>query len=366
MINNCGDFGKFIYSNLPNPLKFIIIFIYGKILHYINERQKLIKEPAVWAFYDLSINAPGYDIVRFLMLSEIDRIKQNLHAINVVILPDHDNFQGWYKGYTNQSDEFLQWRIRQIVIPCCNLLPSVKQIYLCSSRGEAYTLEKKTAHNIFPEGYSVIKPVGVTINFYSRNNDEEIKFKPSIIPSDTASIFIKEWISLHCEGKKVVTVTLRESTCDPIRNSNLIEWGKFIESLDKNEYFPVILRDTEKAFSSVPNCLRGGIVFNEPCFNVELRAALYEQSYLNLSVGNGPILLMMSNKFVRFLLFLLQRDESIVASKAAFNSIGLTPGKQLPICTEFQKLIWEDDYYEIIQREFINMVVSIESSQKEQ
>lgn len=349
------------YSCLPKVCKFLVQRILGKIKLNQEKKRNLSRIPAIWAFYDLSVNAPGYDIVRFLILAEIQRIKLNIDSIYVVIIPSRNEFDDWYRSYSNQSDNFLRWRVRQIVIPCCYLLPSVKQIYSCASRGEANIIQKNAKSVIFPYEYSIKKPIALTENLYLRDIKDEIRFNPTISPSEISVRFIQEWIRKNCDGKKLITITLRESTCDPIRNSNLSEWKMFIDSLDEKIYFPLVLRDTEKSFTPELEILEGCNFFSDPCFNVELRAALYDQSYLNMTVQNGPILLMMCNKSARFLLFILHKEDSPVANMSAFESIGLTPGKQLPYLTAYQKIVWEDDQYEIIQREFNAMVGKIES-----
>jgi hypothetical protein len=105
---------------------------------------------------------------------------------------------------------------------------------------------------VFPEKYTVGFPLKKT---YSHRFVAEAKARGAMIPSlrarPQALRYIDDWIQANCSGRKVVTVTLREASWQQYRNSALGEWGRFIGSLDRDAYCPVVLRDIETESRSV-------------------------------------------------------------------------------------------------------------------
>jgi hypothetical protein len=183
---------------------------------------------------------------------------------------------------------------------------------------------------------------------------------PSIHATTKSKEYIKHWIKTNAGNKKVITISLREYDSLPARNSSLKDWAKFATGLNKDIYYPVILRDTEKDFDPVPEELEGLTIFHEAVWNVELRVALYELSYLNMCVNNGPAALLYYHKNTRYLLLKFVVPSVYGCSEEYFTSKGLRTGKSFPWATPLQKIVWEDDTYEVIKREFESMCKLIE------
>ena len=163
-------------------------------------------------------------------------------------------------------------------------------------------------------------------------------------------------------NKKIIAITLRESTYETARNSNLNEWSKFIQALDKNIYFPVILRDLEKDMLEISPILGDVTVFHAPVWNIEIRAAFYEKSYLNMMVNNGPAIVAYANEKTRLLLFKMVTEKYGATNELFFKSIGMPIGTQPKFFTRYQKIVWKDDDYEVLQQEFNEMCNLIESN----
>lgn len=157
-----------------------------------------------------------------------------------------------------------------------------------------------------------------------------------------------------------MTITLREASYEIKRNSNIQDWMKFVRSLDQNIYFPVIIRDTEKAFQPAPSEMAGLTLFYEASWNIEIRAALYQMSYLNLFSSGGPTRLAWFNNKSRCLIFKLIIDSVEITTEKHLDFVGLTVGKQPLYFSTFQKLVWDDDNYEVIKKEFDEMCKKIE------
>ena len=90
--------------------------------------------------------------------------------------------------------------------------------------------------------------------------------------------------------------------------------------------------------------------------------ALYESSYLNLGVNNGPMFLCMLNARTRLLIFKILTPSVPQTTEELMSKLGYEIGGQLPFATQFQRLVWQDDTLETIEREFYALVAKIEKA----
>jgi hypothetical protein len=91
--------------------------------------------------------------------------------------------------------------------------------------------------------------------------------------------------------------------------------------------------------------------------------ALYEKSYLNLFVNNGPAVLCTLDTRTRYIIFKYLMEECASTTESFIQKFqGLKFGDQWPGATPFQRLVWGNDDYEHIQREFVQMCDRIEAS----
>ncbi len=144
----------------------------------------------------------------------------------------------------------------------------------------------------------------------------------------------------------------------PERNSNIEAWAAFANKLDKKEFFVIIVPDTEKAFHRLPKPLQGFASFETACWNIAIRAALYELAYLNLSVNTGPMSLCWLNARCRSITFKISAKSPTPFPGTIENmrKNGFQPNKPPVFANKFQRWIWEDDDEEVISREFNSML----------
>jgi hypothetical protein len=346
-------------------LKFInIFFIYEKILINFNKNKNVPSE-ILYAFYDLSVSPSTFDIIKFLLLSESYRVELGCGKMHIVIVPGNDNGFRREKN-KNYSFEHNKWRLRNLLEPCCWLIPSVCGVTILALRSEARMIKSMAGINIYPKNYSIYLPE-------SRYGlDDIISFAtkgaqiPSIRPTPEAIEFVTDWIKNKIGTRKVITITLRECSYETDRNSNIVEWSKFIKNLNQKEFCPVILRDIEKYSIPVPIELKDAVLFSEAIWNIELRAAIYELSYINLFVNCGPLALCIYNKFACSLRFKMLVPSSSSASELFFYSSGLKPGSQMRFLSPFHRIVWQEDKYEVIAGEFRKMCKKIEQHENDQ
>lgn len=309
------------------------------------------------AFYDLQLATVSFDVIAFIALAQISAVQQDCSTIHVVFVPGpNDGFRDDDVSYP--VSEKIR-RLHAILVPCCALLDATVTMTVCSHRREAEDITA-TAHGpVFPEGYAVSKPraefliSGVTT---AAVLGETI---PSLRASDYAKDFAGRWLEEHSDGKRPVVITLREAQHASVRNSNVDAWIKFARHLKADGYFPVFVRDTQMAVQKIPPAFTGLTICEFAPIDIDLRLALYELAYLNLFVPNGPGQLCWFDRNVRFLMFKLIVEDVEATSSVYHTSMGFELGGQFSFATRYQRLVWEPDDLDVIQREFDAMVERI-------
>ena len=98
----------------------------------------------------------------------------------------------------------------------------------------------------------------------------------------------KDWIDSHANGLKPIVITIRHSSSHSWRNSNESEWKRFIDWLDKDRFFPIVIKDTETIFDNAGSIFDVYPTFDIGTLNLQLRLAMYECAYLNMMLSSGP------------------------------------------------------------------------------
>jgi hypothetical protein len=318
-----------------------------------------MKDNVLYAFYDLATSPVTFDVVKFLILAELARRRENCDGLHVVIVPGP---KGGFRDdhFTPYDTADKQWRLRNLVLPCCWLVPSCQQLTVSGSRYEA---ERQTngGHRLFPEDYSVHHPTE-RYDYLRVHQAAQQSLLPSLSATARALTLVEEWAEKHAAGRKVVTITLRECAYEKSRNSRLPEWAAFARMLDTDVYYPLLIRDTMAALQPFPETLRGLNVSTDISWNLELRAALYQTSYLNLFQNCGPYVLSAFNRQSRYINTTQANvADSGATSTAHLRSQGIKPGEHQNLwSTPVQELVWQDDLAGYIYPAFTRMCRRIE------
>lgn len=322
-----------------------------------NEGQLMI----LYAFYDLQVAPATFDIVKFLVLAEKKRLELGCGSLCVVIVPSglgggfRKRDLEIYQSYGDYDIGYMEWRLRNILVPCCWLMPSCKSVMLCGDRNEAQRLMQGLVGYLYPEEYTVLRPVGRFLDYYIHHAKGEL---PSLGATAQARVYVSKWLKERALGRKVITINLRETVYESDRDSNLEAWKRFHLSLDKGKYLPLMIRDIEKAYE-----LTELATFPEIPWNVELRLALYELSYLNMFVTGGHAGLALFDRKVNLLVFKIITNTCGSTKEKFLRRQGYEMGGQWKHATPLQRWVWEEDTFEVIQREFRDMCQKIEEGE---
>lgn len=302
------------------------------------------------AFYDFEVSPIAFDFAVFAILAEMERERRGAQSIHFVFVPGaNDGFRSDDIEYDSRNKE---WRLRNIILPICSMLPVRTETTCCLTREHALDIEANLAAPAFPIDYTVAIPIG-QFGWSSLTaavaRGEQL---PSFRASPQAMDYMGKWLLAHTNGLKPVCITLRESTHYAARNSNIGAWLEFARWLDPQVYHPVFVRDTERTFE-VPGAEFDALtVCPIASVNLELRMALYEQSWLCMMVLNGPGELCRLSNSIRYLFFDMVTEEIPGSTKIYHAAQGFKVDGNLSHATRFQRQIWEPDEFDILSREF--------------
>ena len=154
---------------------------------------------------------------------------------------------------------------------------------------------------------------------------------------------VDRWAASHADGRRIVAITLRNYAYMPARNSNMEAWTAFARRLDPTRFMPVFVPDLEQTLNGQLQALQGHAVLGEAAWNLGLRMALYERSYISLGREHrphGPVLAQCTHP----LRHAQDGPENVPqTSRAFYLELGFEPGRSLPFAAPTQELVWEDD-----------------------
>jgi hypothetical protein len=265
--------------------------------------------------YNLGSSPTSYDFLVWLIAAEMTRIKEGAAGpLKIAFTHGQDGKSGLNTGYRRQM-------YTGVMRP---LLPMIGAI------------ETDAAVGGRDNRWFVMKPVtdmaraGIAV--------------PKLTPPEQAKEFIRRL--LH-GGPQPITITLRELDTWKHRNSNLDNWFKLADDLDRQGERVIFLRDTAKAGEP--------LLGRETCpiasTNIHVRQALYEEAKLNFFVPNGPWNLALFGTKPWILFNEVSDDDPFICNRPEFwrDSQGIEIGEQFPWQTKDQKIIWKRDDYDVIR-----------------
>lgn len=305
-------------------------------------------EDYVTAVYDLNTQTETFDFSIFLAGAELFAQKNGKESFVVLfVLPNKDHEVIGSKLNNPLFEEgMFRWRFENIVLSLVNLCPAcIGYSVLPKNLSLSEEIKGKL---VFPEFYDgKYNPTDFSREVFQSEN----KFV-GLRATVQGIKYIKSWKESNKIMDNIVTITLRNYTYLEVRNSNIPEWVKFAKLVRSEGFTPVFVPDTFTCFEK-DNRLDGFIVFRDPCWNLSLRMALYEQSYLNFSVASGPACICHVNKKVNAICMKQLTENSSYNNESFYKDMGIKIGqRKYPFAEEHQILSWEEDNFESISEEF--------------
>ena len=221
------------------------------------------------AFVDLAVCPVSYDVIPLLVQAKIAQRKIGAERMNVSVV-------GPMRKKPQYDEHEAEWRLHNIVLPAAQLFDAT----VCYLPDWLYAERLASAKDWknWPEDWRTQTLnkrhhlIGGVIE--AAKAGEAI---PRVHASFHARRSVREWFKERMNGLPVVTMTLR-NTYLPERNSDRKVWDAARTHIVSRGYAVVPLEDTGVA-------LRQGKGYGE--LNLDLRAATYGESVLNLQANNG-------------------------------------------------------------------------------
>jgi hypothetical protein len=322
-----------------------------KLASFFN-KNKMSGEDPITAVYDLNVNPITFDFASFLIGAEIFSNKNGRNSFVLVIVCRNDDAEVDGKYSSVVDEDGMKWRLENIIFPLINLCPAcIGYSVLPNSSNISETIKDKL---VFPEFYDGKYIPG---NDLKKVYEGKNKFN-GLSASIQGLRHINRWKESNNIVDKIITITLRQYSYDPTRNSDINEWVEFSKLVKKEGYIPVFIPDTDACFQRDPR-LDGFIVFKDPCWNLGLRMALYEEAYLNFFVPNGPADLAQLNKKVKSICMKFVVPGSLESTYDVYKERGLKIGqRKYDFGEDYQVLSWEMDNFENISKEFYQFLAT--------
>ena len=317
----------------------------------------------VIAICDLATFPISFDIVYFFVIAENIRRRQGASFVDIVII-SHDDDPLSVPPANSDPINSKNYRIflNNIGIACAQLLPNLGNVLNFNNRGEfeKYWKVVRNQHQIYPDNYSPYCPD------YADKNGHPVYGLRSLIDSDgtfaenyclTPTTHhleqVRKWVNSQIPKEhKVITITLRETPHVPERNSNLSAWQKLVSQYQNSPITFVVIRDYFSLYEPSPIVGENIKFCTEAVLHAPIRAALYQEADINLMVANGTVGLCMLNHQANYIVFKYLCEGAPSASENdIWNNHGLKPGDQIPGANKWQRIIWEPDDFDILNRE---------------
>ena len=244
----------------------------------------------------------------------------------------------------------------------CSFLPSCKSISICSDHEEAEILLQNSKGNIFPEKYRIKKPVErqkPIWNVLVANQGFNLQFLRS---TPQALEYVREWINLTCSGKKLVTITIRNSFHQVRKNTDPGPWIAFANKIQKDGFYVIVIPDTNVALHSPTPEFQHLFHFPVAAVNLEIRMALYELSHLCMFSSNGPAALGFFNPNIQFVQILA--PDYITGEGRLETWQCLKTGRDDPSLSTYQHLVWKENNFNTILKAFYEISDKIDRDKK--
>ena len=321
----------------------------------------IIAEDTLLFIYDLDVVPATFDFAFLLAAAETFGKSHGKSQVFVLFVQKNSEQLGDLEYSAIGSQDHQQWRLNNILVQLCQLYPACSGYGLLPSNAKIDNLIQNRL--VYPARYSS------TYKSYALNYAEIFKLIDKRLftgfsASKTGINYIQQWMNCNNITGQLVIITLRNYGYDKTRNSNIAEWVKFAHWVKNEGFTPIFVPDTASCWTSAKE-LEHFIVFNEPCWNLGLRMAIYEQSFVNFFYSNGTSVIGSLNKKIRLIAMSPVIEDSLHQKVDVLSSFGFESGqRRYNFAEKHQFLSWKRDTFENIRDEFLEFAGTVQPNEK--
>lgn len=309
------------------------------------------KENIFCIFIELGNHPVNFNYVEYLLNG---KVLSKSRKVYLVILPEFDIKKNYSKNTFSQFSNML--RSETILYPIISVIKDFNpSIFICKNRSDANDFFNLSEDKKFPQDaeYEKINYKSFYVNDLYKNIIS-YKYRP-LIAAPVHKKDILNNVFLKKNQKEIITISIRytfdaqkkgNDNYDIFRNSNIDVWLDVCDWIKNNtDYLPVIIPDLE-LLAEKDSFFRNHEIFNLATYDLALRTALYEVSFLNLLVPSGfaELLIHSQNNFKIFK-FGDERIKNGLPNSIEENmkTYDVRKNEQLKFCSDNQKIYWGSD-----------------------
>jgi hypothetical protein len=260
----------------------VIRRLYCKLLPNRPEPSKA-KDDRILFVYDTLLNPVTFDFVHYLYYAELLRRRSGKAHIDILLVSRSNLETSREETYIAAvGDDNIIWRLSNLIVPLTRLFSSVGRIFIVD-KDEAFEIVK-SYRDVYPKGYSYSTPKTAIVSL----DTPGLFYFPVLTISDNARKIVEAYFP-KSDGRKIVTITLRTYNYITARNSDIASWVKFAGEIDPLKYRVVFIPDASRDGVETFRQINEFEIFDSACWNIELRAALYQHAWMNMGVACGPL-----------------------------------------------------------------------------
>jgi len=268
--------------------------------------------------YDISAGPACFDFIAWLVLAEMNRVREGAAAPLKV----------GFKMTDTKEERALHERERapfykNVIFPALSFVGAIADV----GSNDAPTMDKYTIRPVVE-----LASQGTTV--------------PLLRPSEAAVKATEKFLYSFDDSREPITITLREVKGKwEFRNSNIREWLKVADYLQNKGERVIFIRDTDYARER----LEGYRICTAASTDIHRRLALYEAAKCNLFVSNGPWMLALHGSRP-WLMFVETNPMSpfFPETPQFWTQWHGVHGEQFPWSLPTQQIIWKRDNAENI------------------
>ncbi|WP_111976524.1 hypothetical protein [Algibacillus agarilyticus] len=376
--------------NIPiNQIKTVCQYLnqpvnYDRFISELNNKKKLInKQKAesyngtrLIAIYDFAELPYTSDIAVFIINAEVERRRLGLHKIDIILVTDEVYpANPHYESRINQSN--YKQLIHNLALEYTKLFDFIGSVLLLDNRNQAITVIKalEKTNVLFPIDYNpsqpferqlgLVRPLSYQVLSFTHFSEQDLSYNCLKAPNGQVQL-ARRWLKKYAKPRIPITITLRETTIDSSRNSNISAWQALVTSYEKqDEFIFIILTDFYSLYDADAITGKNVIYCNEAVGNLAFRAALHQEATLNLFVSNGVNVVSIFSNKTAYINFKIITDDAFVASADFLEKTNrLTLGDNWHGATKYQKYVWQEDSFEILKQETDHMLNLLKEDNK--
>ena len=314
-------------------------------------QKKESKSDELFAVYDLNVQSPSFNLVQFLICAEHYCIKKGYKNYSVVIVPKELNPALEWKELTESyGEDAINYRTINLLSSLASLSPRCNGVLSFATRKAARKLTSKA--NVFPEGYGFS-----TVGGFDNREVTRILLKEGVVcefavPKHIPA-FMDKWQFFSSKDTKIVTITIRNSKFDPVRNSNVPEWVRFAEYVESLGYKPIIIPDADQPFDRDGLPPRFTDIGLAATYNMSIRLYLYQKAFVNCYVPNGPVIFAIYSTNINYIYMKAWLEGSCISPSNVTDYDWIDPVKLRPYWgNDLQMFNGDVDTFDNIKKHF--------------